>query len=172
MPIVFTLQLQDFAYSFVELPNISVCPVLQPVQVLLNCNTLISCVSYSFQFCVICEMLKVHFVLQFSSLMKRLNSTRPSTQCTKRQHWTHATAEHTNCLGETYEKYRKVNHSLSLLNALAENNPGIIHIGFPFTRKLTVQDCRGWQATFINTNTQFSTLYIARQLLNRLVFSL
>lgn len=34
------------------------------------------------------NMLQVHFVFQFSSLMKRLNSTGPSIWCSKRQHWT------------------------------------------------------------------------------------
>lgn len=75
-------------------------------------------------------------------------------------------------LGETYKKYLKVNYLLALLNELAENNPRIIYIGFLFTRKLTVLDCQGSQAAFINTNTQFSILHIARQLLNRLAFSL
>lgn len=114
------------------------------------------------------NMLQVHFVFQFSSLMKRLNSTGPSTWCSKRQHWTCKT----NYLGETYKKYLKVNYSLALLNELAENNPRIIYIGLLFTRKLTVLDCQGSQATFINTNIQFSILHIARQLLNRLAFSL
>jgi len=41
------------ALALVELHEISLCPALQPVQVLLNGSTAFRCISYSSQFCVI-----------------------------------------------------------------------------------------------------------------------
>lgn len=100
-------------------------------------------------------VLSVHFIFQFSSLMKRLNSAGPSTVYYK----TALNTCNANYLEETYKKYLKVNYWLALLNELTENNPSIIYTELLFTRKLTVQDCRGWQDTFINTSSVFCTAH-------------
>lgn len=64
-------------YSFVELHKFSVCPVPSPVQILLNCNTLISCISYSFQFCVTCEHATGSFCISVQLINEEV-----------KQHWT------------------------------------------------------------------------------------
>lgn len=49
-------QMHDFSLPLVEPNEIPCCPILQPVLVPLNGSTTIWCMSYSFQFCILCEV--------------------------------------------------------------------------------------------------------------------
>ena len=59
VPGVVPLQVQDFAVLFVELHEIPLSPVLQPVQIPLDGSTATWCISRSSQYCVICKLAEV-----------------------------------------------------------------------------------------------------------------
>lgn len=67
---VIHMQMQDFAFSFVELCGLPVRPFLQPVEILLNSNTSIWSIICKFAEIVLCHILQV--------LNEVLNSTGPS----------------------------------------------------------------------------------------------
>ena len=66
------------AFPDVELHDASLSPIFQAHKVLLDGSTTIWCSSHSSQFCVICKLAAMHFVLSSRSLMMMLNSNGSS----------------------------------------------------------------------------------------------
>jgi len=71
-------RVQDFAVLLVELHEVSVSPIIQPVKVPLGDSSTVWHISYSSQFCIINKLARVHSASSSRSLMKMLNRTAPS----------------------------------------------------------------------------------------------
>ena len=70
-------QVEDLVFPFLGLNEVPIKPFLQSVRVPLNCRTP-WCISYSSHFCIFCEnLLRVHSVASFRTLMKKSNSINP-----------------------------------------------------------------------------------------------
>lgn len=70
----YSSQVQDSAFLLVELCEIPLCPILQPVQLPSNGSTTLSCISHSSQLLSSMNLPSVCVVPTLMSLMMRLDS--------------------------------------------------------------------------------------------------